>query len=201
MLKKFVSGIMAGILIAIGGTVFLSCEDKTTGAVLFAVALLCICIEGYSLYTGRICYIPEKHDKDAVSGLFLGLLGNFVATFLCARAIIYAMPAVGEKANAMCALKLTQTVPATFVRAVFCGILIFLAVDIYKRKDRVVGILFAIPVFILSGYEHSIADMYYFAASGIYTWQTLLFVVNVLLGNTVGGMLLPVLSRLGRKDK
>ena len=75
MLKKIISGVIAGILIALGGGVFLACENRYVGAVLFSVALLCICIKQYALYTGKICYIPEKHGKEQFSVLLLGLLG------------------------------------------------------------------------------------------------------------------------------
>ena len=83
MLNKIASGICAGILISIGGSVFLSCENKVVGALLFTVALLCICYKGYSLFTGKVGYLPEKADKEAFSVLLLGLLGNAVGTILC----------------------------------------------------------------------------------------------------------------------
>ena len=71
MLKKVMSGIAAGIMVSIGGAVFLACENRIAGAVLFSVALLSICMAGYSLYTGKVGFIPEKHDKEAFSVLFL----------------------------------------------------------------------------------------------------------------------------------
>ena len=87
MLKKALSGVQAGIMISIGGAVFLACDNKYVGAALFTVALLTICIRGYSLYTGKIGFIPEKHDKEAFSVLLLGLLGNRVSDpFRSARA-------------------------------------------------------------------------------------------------------------------
>lgn len=194
MLKKIIEGFMAGILIAIGGTVFLCCENKVVGSVLFAVALLCICLKGYSLFTGKICYMPEKHGKEEYSVLLLGLLGNLLATVLCGILLRYAIPAVGETALTVCSAKLAgQTFGQTLIRAIFCGILIYLAVVIFRDEKRVVGIIFCIPVFILSGYEHSIADMFYFAASGIVSWDAFGFIWTVIFGNALGGMLLPVL--------
>ena len=83
MLNKIASGVCAGILISIGGSVFLSCENKVIGALLFTVALLCICYKGYSLFTGKVGYLPEKADKEAFSVLLLGLLGNAIGTVCC----------------------------------------------------------------------------------------------------------------------
>jgi formate/nitrite transporter FocA (FNT family) len=62
--------------------------------------------------------------------------------------------------------------------------------------------LFCVPIFILSGFEHSIADMFFFAASGIVTPRTVVFICVVILGNSAGGMLIPALRLLmgGTRD-
>ena len=194
-LRMTLSGIAAGLLITVGGTVFLAVENRYVGAGRFSVALLCICIKGYSLYTGRIGLIPEKHGKEDVAGLFLGLLGNALATLGGGLLIAAAFPAYRETAKALCTAKLeTQTLPGTFIRACFCGLLMYLAVSIYKSDRKIVGVLFCIPVFILSGFEHSVADMYYFSAAGIFTLRSLLFIAVVVLGNSVGAVVLPLIT-------
>ncbi len=200
MLNKILSGISAGILISIGGSVFLACDNKYVGAVMFSVALLCICLKGYSLYTGKIGFIPEKHDKEAFSVLLLGLLGNLIGTVACGYAIRYALPALGETAEKICTLKLEQTLPQTLIRGLFCGVLMYLAVSIFRDRQKVIGILFCIPVFILAGFEHSVADMFYFAASGIVSLKAFVFIMIVVLGNTIGGMLLPILMKAEKKE-
>jgi len=203
MIKKTVEGILAGILIAIGGTVFLSCQDKVVGSLFFSVALLCICYQGYSLFTGKIGFIPEKHDKEAFSVLLWGLLGNFIGTLLCGLLLSVAFPALKVTAAALSEVKLTQEIWETFIRAIFCGILMYLAVVIFRDKKTPLAIFFCIPVFILSGFEHSIADMFYFFLGYSFTWQTFLFLFVVLIGNAVGGMLMPTLRLLtaDKKDK
>ena len=70
----------------------------------------------------------------------------------------------------------------------------YLAVSIYKEKNNVIGIIFCIPVFILAGFEHSIADLFYFAASGIVSLKALGFIWTVILGNSIGAVILPLLS-------
>lgn len=200
MLKNVINGIYAGILISIGGAVYLSCDNKYVGAVLFSVALLCICYQGYSLYTGKICYIPQKHGKEEISVLIFGLLGNAAATTVCGYALRYAIPKIGEAALNACNAKLEQEFLQTFIRAVFCGILIYLAVDIFRNHKTPLGIVFCIPVFILSGFEHSVADMFYFASSGIVSLQAFIFIWVVILGNSVGGALIPLLSLYGGKN-
>ena len=83
MLKSaFWSGIASGMLVGIGGTVYLSCENKVAGAVLFSVALLCICLLGLYLYTGKIGVFMEKPDKKSALALPVGLGGNVVGAAL-----------------------------------------------------------------------------------------------------------------------
>ncbi len=197
MLKNFVNSICAGVLISIGGSVFLACDNRYCGAVLFTVALLCICYRGYYLFTGKVGYLPESCKKNDVLALCVGLIGNLVTTFLLGMLIRAAMPALGETAAALCAKKLDQAFWQTLVRGVFCGFLMYLAVSIFRDKKTPIGILFAIPVFILSGFEHSIADMFYFGASGLFDAKIILFMLAVVLGNSIGGVALPLIQKAG----
>ncbi len=194
MLKKIAEGIAAGLMIVIGCAVYLACQNKVVGAVLFSVALLIICYKGYSLYTGKIGYLPEKHTKEDLSVLFLGLFGNVVATCGIGYLLGCAMPELREAAVVSYEVKLSQEWYETFVRAVFCGVLMYVAVSVYKENKSIAGILFAVPVFVLSGFEHSIADMGYFGISGEVSLKAFGFIVTVILGNSVGGMLLPLIT-------
>ena len=197
MLKKTLSGLAAGILISIGGAVFLALENRIAGAVLFTVALLCICLKGYGLFTGKVGFLPESHTKEDFSVVLLALLGNTIGTILCGLLVRYAVPASGEAAATLCAGKLAAQAPLqTLIRAVFCGILMYLAVSVYRDRKTIAGILFCVPVFILAGFEHSIADLFYFAASGIVSLEACLFLWIVILGNALGGMLLPLLNKV-----
>ena len=199
MMKGMVNGILAGILIAIGGSVYLACDNRYVGAVLFSVALLCICYKGYGLFTGKVGFLPEQHDKSAWTVTLTALLGNAIATCLLGWAVRYALPQLGEAAKVICDAKLTQLWPQTAIRGVFCGILMYLAVSIFRDHKTTSAIFFCVPVFILSGFEHSIADMFYFGASGIVSRQAFGFVWCVILSNAVGGMLLPLLTKLTKE--
>lgn len=199
MLNKILSGISAGICICLGGSVFLACENRIVGAILFSVALLCICMKGYALFTGKVGYIPEAHDKEAVSVLLLALLGNTIATVAGGYLIALGLPKLKAAAETVCQAKLDQQWWETLIRGTFCGILMYLAVSTYRDNKTPLGILFCIPVFILSGFEHSIADIFYFGASGIISLKAFVFIWLVIVGNSIGGMLLPLLNGLWRK--
>ncbi len=201
MLKKILSGISAGVCICLGGAVFLACENRIAGAILFSVALLCICMKGYALFTGKVGYIPEAHDKEAVSLLLLALLGNTIATVAGGYLIAIGLPKLKAAAETICLSKLDQQWWETLIRGTFCGILMYLAVSTYRDNKTPLGIMFCIPVFILSGFEHSIADIFYFAASGIVSLKAFVFLWLVIFGNSIGGMLLPVINGLWRKKQ
>ena len=115
MLKNFLSSVCAGVLISIGGYVFLACENRYVGAVLFSVALLCICLKGYALYTGRVGYIIESHKKSDFAALAVILIGNLITTFLLGMLVRVSMPQLGETAAAICSGKLTQAFWQTLV--------------------------------------------------------------------------------------
>lgn len=207
VLARLASGLCAGTLIALGGGVFLGCRSagsdpiwQITGAVFFSVALLCICYRGYALYTGRVGFLIEKHDRETVSVLLLGLIGNLVAALLWGLAVRYAIPTAGETAEALAPAKLTQSFPQTLIRATLCGLLMYLAVVIYRDNRSITAILFCVPTFILAGSEHSIADFFYFAAAGEFSGRMWLFTLAALLGNSLGAWLLPLLSRVGGKQ-
>ncbi len=204
MLKNTVSGILAGTMIAIGGTVYLSLagSNKIIGAILFSVALLCICKQGYSLYTGKIGFVLSNHSKEDMSVVWFGLLGNFVATVIFGVILSYAIPSISVVAVEICKLKLTQEWFSTFIRAVFCGMLMYQAVSIFKKYDQnLAGIFLCIPVFILSGFEHSIANMFYFAAARSLSVEVIIYIITVILGNSVGGMFFELLALPFKKNK
>ena len=200
-MKKFLDGLSAGIMIALGCSVYLACSNKYVGACLFSVALLTVCIMKQSLFTGKIGTLIENHKKENFSLVFLGLLGNTIAVILFGLAIGYAIPKLSETANVICEAKLTdQNFLQTLIRAIMCGILMHVAVTMYKENNTTIGILFAIPAFILSGFEHSIADIGYFAIANIYSFKAYGFICTVLLGNTIGAFIIALL-RLNKKEK
>jgi len=201
VLKQICEGILAGIMIEIGCCVYLACETKWVGAILFSVALLTICYRGYSLYTGKIGMIVANHSKDDISALLLGLLGNVIAMTIFGIMIHYAIPNLGDTANALSNAKLQQEAWQTLIRGIMCGILMYIAVIVFKENKTPIGILFCIPVFILAGFEHSIADMGYFATGMVISAEALGYIWLVILGNTIGALIFPFVRLIYKEKK
>lgn len=197
-LKTFVYGILAGISIAIGGTAFLSVESKALGALLFTVGLFTICTFGFSLFTGKVCYVFER-DRDYAIDLPIIWLGNLCGTWLTAfvESQTRAGPALAERAQSLCRVKLDDGLLSIFILAVLCNLLIFIAVDGYNKNPHELGkylsLFFGVTVFILCGFEHCVANMYYFSMAGMWSMRTLGYVLIMTFGNAVGGVLIPLL--------
>ena len=190
MLKRSLSlAIAAGIFISIGGAVFLSCENSVVGAVFFSVALLSICFMGLYLFTGKVGFLAVSHTGREIAEVALTLLGNLIGTFLGGILVSAAKPKLMENAIARCLPRLEMGVLPILITAFFCGILMYTAVAIYKEKGSPLGIFFCVPVFILSGFEHSVADMFYMAAAGQFTLRALVFILLVIAGNSVGALI------------
>lgn len=189
----FIKAVLAGIMISIGGAVYLSCDNKYVGAFFFSVGLVTVVMFGLYLYTGRIGYVLDN-DKLFFADTALSVLGNLTGCLILglAKAPIGSVVTLAEN-------KLNKGPVSVFVDAVLCGILIFICVDIYKKKNTVIGILLCIPAFILAGFEHSVADMFYFINARVLTVKSVIFILIVILGNAVGGLLFPVLFRIKKK--
>ncbi|MBP3493256.1 MAG: formate/nitrite transporter family protein [Oscillospiraceae bacterium] len=191
----------AGIFISIGGAVFLSCENSVIGAVLFSVALLSICCLQLFLFTGKVGFLALSHTTKDIGEVLLTLVGNLLGTFAGGIMVSAAKPKLMEAAQIRCIPRLEMGVPAILITAFFCGILMYTAVAIYKEKGSPAGIFFCVPVFILSGFEHSIADMFYFFCARMFSAEVFLFLAIVIVGNSVGGMFIPALRKLAEEKK
>ena len=189
-----IKGIYAGIMIGIGGTVYLSVENPVAGSFLFSIGLLMICMYGMNLYTGKIGYILIN-KIEYVYELLLSLLGNFIGTFLVGKLILLTrFNGISERALNMSKMKLDDNVFSIFILAMFCGMLMYIAVNNYKKVTteigKYIGIFLCVMVFILCGFEHCVANMYYFSVASAYTLKTFLYLIIMVLGNSVGSVII-----------
>lgn len=200
-IRQFVSAIISGLMIGVGGTIFLMQENTLAGSFLFSAGLMTILIFGFQLYTGKIGYIPF-HKPIYLVEIIITWLGNVTGTYLFAQLIrltrIY--PAMADRVNELVAIKLNDQLGSVFVLSIFCGLLMFIAVDTFKNFNgsmiRFAAVFLPIMVFILSGYEHCIANTYYFSLAGAWDSHCLLVTIVMTLGNSVGGLIIPCYQKL-----
>ena len=163
MLNNIKLSILSGLMIAVGGTIYLSCIAKDWapfGAVLFAAGLYTICVYGFNLYTGKVGYIAYNFkDVNYIGLVILILVFNLITTYLLGIVCAYAFPAIVEPAKKIYEAKLAAPLLRLLITGIFCGLLMFLAVDTWK-KGSPFGCFIYIPVFIISGFDHSIANSF-----------------------------------------
>ena len=194
-LKCLVRAILAGMMIGIGGCVYLGCEVKWVGAILFAVGLFTIFSFRLDLYTGKVGYIFDN-DRSYVPYLLVVILGNFIGCLILG--LMMPLDAAVNLANAK--LDNYEFLPVLF-KGVLCGMLMFIAADCYKNTKSFIATFVCVPVFILAGFEHSIADMFYLCSAGAFSVESLVFIITVLIGNAIGGFLIPVCRKWMYEDE
>ena len=188
VLKIFVSSILGGILISIGGMGFLLSEYKFIGALIFTVGLFGIMTYKLGLYTGKAGYVLENPPIFLLE-LILVIIGNFVGCLLMGLAFPL------DQAVAACDTRLTLSSLTVLFKAICCGILVFISVDQYKTKKSYIALFICIPAFIIAGFEHSIADMFFFCSARIFNLDSLVFILIVLLGNLIGCVAIPAYKK------
>lgn len=196
--RIFLKAAAAGITIGIGGAVYLTLENRVIGAVLFGVGLYTIVLNGLFLYTGKVGDLISSKDKKAyILQLIFTWLGNFAGTALAAAAISATrIRNLRRTAEVICKTKLADTPHSILILAVFCGILMYVAVDGFREKGNPLILFFCVTVFILCGFEHCIANMFYFSLAGAWSLRAVIYLLLMTLGNSVGGILLPLVKKV-----
>lgn len=200
---SFLNSVLGGVCIGIGGVVFLSCDDRVVGAALFCLGLFAICTFGFNLFTGKVGYIFD--NPPAYSGFVLSVwLGNLVGTGLVGYAVrATRIAGIADKAATLCQAKLNDSLLSIFILAFFCGVLMFVAVDGFKNNPhqlgKYLGIFLGVMVFILCGFEHCVANMFYFSAANLWSGKTVLYLLVMSLGNSCGGVVIPLCRKVQEK--
>lgn len=204
VLNYLIKSILAGIMIAIGGTIYLSLESKVLGATFFAIGLFMIVINGFNLYTGKVGYIFDNKPKYLIEVL-ITVIGNFIGTFVVGYGLRFTRiyNSINKKAIDMCNIKLDDKMLSILILSVLCGMLMYLAVNGYKvMKDsfaKYASVFLCVIVFILCGFEHSIANMYYFSVAYVWSLHTFLYLGIMIIGNAIGGVFIPLANKLLKK--
>ena len=182
--NTFVLAVLAGIMIGFGGVIYLMCANKMVGALLFSFGLLTIVCQGFALYTGRVGYFREY----GWASILTTIAGNFVGTWLIARGFALSRHAVDIAS--VVAPKLADSSLSIFLLSVGCGTMMYLAVDSFRKSKSWLFVVMPIVIFILSGFEHSIANMFYLSLAGEWGGDAVRITLIALVGNAVGSWMI-----------
>lgn len=215
----FISSMMAGCFIAFGGFVMLTVgghmgnagAGKVVMAVSFTVALSLVVMAGAELFTGNnfvmasAAFAGEAKWSDAVRLWVFCYIGNLIGSLLAAVLFHFtglATGAVGEVIAKVAAAKMGGTALNLLIKAVFCNMLVCLAVwcgaKMKSESGKLIMIFWCILVFILCGFEHSVANMTIMAlgildpngVAGISVGGYIYNLAVVTIGNMIGGIAL-----------
>jgi formate/nitrite transporter len=204
-------GAVAAIMVSSGGTLDPGLTRFLAGSV-FSVGLMLVLIPGSELFTGNILMaIGLLYNKYSffkmLRNWFAVYLGNLLGALLVAWLILKsglfvsggAFTPAGTTAVNIANSKMSLTVTEAIARGALCNMLVCLAVimSIASRSviGKIFGIFFPIMVFVASGYEHSVANMFFLPAglmvegrfaSGFFGIFANL--IPVTLGNILGGL-------------
>lgn len=198
--------VVAGICIGIGGVAYLAVGGGILGSVLFCVGLYTILTFGFHLFTGKCGNLPAN---GLVYMKFLAIvwIGNLIGTNL----IAFIMRVSGhEKVAAMIAMantmtdnKLELSYITMFTFGILCNFLMYVAVENFcsnpHELGKYLGIFFAVVVFIACGFEHSIANMFFFGMAGRWGVDTAIQLMVVSVGNIVGASFIPYVRQLAER--
>ena len=193
--KDFLFAVLAGISISIGCMAFLSASEKFVGALFFTVGLFVIVNFKFNLFTGKVCYVFDNKPVYLMKLLVIWI-GNLAGTLLTAVVLrgtrLESLSLLCEK---IVEVKLGDNLLSLFVLGIFCNILIYVAVEGFAKFDspvlKALALIFGVSVFVLCGFEHCVADMFYFAFAKMLTGDAILRLLVITAGNCVGGLLIP----------
>ena len=192
MLKTLRSAIFAGIYIGTAGFGFLASGIQSevygslVGAVLFSLGLMAVVGYKLKLYTGTAGFI----NKNEIGQLFLILLGNIIGC-LCLGLMTRVSPMdIQAAAQKVLELRLKTGALRCGLLGIPCGLLMTTAVT-FARKGNMLPLLFAVPLFIVCGFTHCVADAFYYCAVPVvflkaHALQVLGVYVCIVLGNLIG---------------
>lgn len=200
-LKTYVSGIYAGLCVALAASIYLVFSSfglRPLGAVLFCVGLIIIVIYKLSLFTGKIGYALAKDGPSPLT-LLMTFLGNATAVigagFLLSLLRFTGWTALFDLIDGITLSRMIGSGEAWYMalfNGFFCGVLVFLAIYVYRVAKQTwikwLGLVFFISLFVILGFEHCLANMYYFSLANAWNGSLVVNVLLVIVGNSLGGM-------------
>ncbi len=207
--------ICSGLVIGIGGIASLLANNlfgdwgRLIGACLFSLGIYAIVTYEMKLFTGMVADIPNMGVKNMwkLPVCFIGnILGVAVIAILAYYTPISDKIVVQSQKLAEGKLVSDNWAIRSFCSSILCGILITLSVWSVryapkKTLSASIGVIFPIVVFAFCGFDHSVANMLYFYYFGEFSWKIVGYILLSILGNIVGGTLLPCIMMYKAKTQ
>lgn len=192
MFRLIRSSILAGMAIGCGGYGFLASGIQSEaygqlfGAILFSFGLITVVAYKLALYTGTAGFIR----KNEVGNLFVILGGNIIGCIVMGLLSRLSPLDMQDAAQNVLSLRLERGPLRCGLLGIPCGFMMTTAVT-FARKQHYIPLLLAVPLFIVCGFTHCIADAFYYSCVPFefikdHALQTLFVYISIVLGNLVG---------------
>ncbi len=222
VIKTFLLAIMAGAFIAfagVGATFGNVYANKVVGAAIFPGGLAMVILAGSELFTGNCLLImPLLQGRikgtDLVKNLAIVYLGNLVGAVLVSAITVFsgAFDSISQTVIATATAKANLQFFPAFLKGVACNVLVCLAVwmgfSAETAGGKILAIFFPILIFVVAGFEHSVANMFYLPAGFFSVLKSgtdantltvggalINNLLPVTLGNIVGGMAIGIVYK------
>lgn len=185
--------ILAGILISFGCVVNLR-VGGVEGAILFSLGLITILLFGFNLFTGKAGLLPTKEISILeLFGIWIGNLAGCSITSIC-LSFTPLFQDVQTAASVIANTRISNGLITNIILGFYCGLLMYIAVTLFKKENNPLYAIMPVAVFILSGYNHCVADMFYIISANtpLVGWLTL---IPTTIGNVLGCCFIPVLNK------
>lgn len=221
VVSMFLLGILAGAFIGFGGLAntivsqtFATIDPgvaKFLGAAVFPVGLMLVVICGAELFTGNNLMTLALMNNKITAGQMVKnwcvvWLGNLVGSLALVLIVYYGGVLGGDAATKAIGIaegKATLDVMTMILRGILCNVLVVLAVWMATSAQDIISKIFAcwfpIMLFVLCGFEHSVANMYFIPmgmilGGAITAGQLITNLICVTIGNLLGGaVLIPII--------
>ena len=191
------SSILAGIGIGIAGYGYLSSKD-IVGTVLFTFGLLAVVHYGFKLYTGTVGFFGSSRGLQ-FKEIPVVLLGNIIGTLLVALLTYAASKDMQSVAQGILQSRLDNGIIRSGLLSIGCGFIMTTAVNFAKFRNQWLPLLFGVPIFIVCGFPHCIADAFYYLATPFpyltdHLAEVLGLYVSIVIGNGIGCNLVRIIN-------
>jgi formate/nitrite transporter FocA (FNT family) len=192
MFRLVRSSIIAGIAIGCGGYGFLASGIQSDsygplfGSILFCFGLMTVVAYKLALYTGTAGFIK----KNEIGRLFIILGGNIIGCFIMGMISRVSPLDIQEAAQNVLSLRIDRGPLRCGLLGIPCGFMMTTAVT-FARRQHYIPLLLAVPLFIVCGFTHCIADAFYYSCVPFeyikdHAFQIMMVYVSIVLGNLIG---------------
>lgn len=191
------SSILAGICIGIAGYGYLSSKD-IVGTVLFTFGLLAVVHYGFKLYTGTVGFFGSSRGLQ-FKEIPVVLLGNIIGTLLVALLTYAASKDMQSVAQGILQSRLDNGILRSGLLSIGCGFIMTTAVNFAKFRNQWLPLIFGVPIFIVCGFPHCIADAFYYLATPFpyladHLAEVIGLYVSIVIGNGIGCNLVRIIN-------